>query len=490
MCSTRLAGRHAKARNRPKTWQKPVQMVPRPDVQANESAHQDQSYQEIFADECRLAIRADQQEINRSQEETNYMLRVLASRLPLPGDAPANPSKAYEKTLRYFLPSREDKAALQKMSQKDVCNAFRAKGGFWKHIRSISHKQECVVFYIDSPEAEKEIRTRKAEISDTLGLSRNCKIIDDNYLVHATLFDFDMKTLPRPNERISEWSESNGVKIVQASWRHQQLILSLDTLADAKILCGKKRVYLEGQRGKVKYEPQCGKCAESHNTKDCNNTLMKKCRNCLLGHEAWSLQCRNPEVSKMREKAHEWRQKGPSWASQEPHGWAPPPQKRYRNPVWRRDPTLNASKSVNAANVANSVSDESCQVTMTGEVTRADKCDDRPKKRRVEIYEETGPPNVPIYFPRNQGSIQKHSSASSTPPTSFSSNPSRFTSGPDEMIGSDANNTSGGHTVTQAPQKETTGPKVGKASKGSQPLLIDDWIERENLKDRQNNASH
>ena len=47
---------------------------------------------------------------------------------------------------------------------------------------------------------------------------------------------------------------------------------------------------------------------------ECQSKLFK-CPNCGREHPAWSLECENPEVKKMRAKCTHWREQGPPWAS-------------------------------------------------------------------------------------------------------------------------------------------------------------------------------
>ena len=109
---------------------------------------------------------------------------------------------------------------------------------------------------LDSSDVKADIEKQVWKVPRILGVSARCKGLSDNYLLVAVRFAFRQATLPKPNDHIVDWSHHNGVSIVQASWQHAQLILSMASTEDALTLFSKPSVFLDGQEGEVEYARQ------------------------------------------------------------------------------------------------------------------------------------------------------------------------------------------------------------------------------------------
>lgn len=66
-------------------------------------------------------------------------------------------------------------------------------------------------------------------------------------------------------------------------------------------------------------DTRCGQCAGFHDLRNCRKRSVQ-CPNCGQGHQAWSLDCKDPAVLKMRKTCTSWRERGPRWAPRPQHG--------------------------------------------------------------------------------------------------------------------------------------------------------------------------
>ena len=188
------------------------------------------------------------------QRVYQMQIRSLLQHLQAPTrpDLARSNNRARQSVIRYSLATQADVVKVQNMSPQTIIDVFESAGNEWGHIKAALHQGRRLNLYLDSPEVEGHLRAQHSEIRSILQLSAGCKVLNDQYLVVATLLDLKKQELPNPDQQKLIWSKTNGVEILKAYWTHSQLVLSLGSLEDAVALCERPWVFFNGTRGIVK----------------------------------------------------------------------------------------------------------------------------------------------------------------------------------------------------------------------------------------------
>lgn len=229
---------------------------PRPDVQANQ-----QNTEKFIAsmltvlNETTLDIRLQRERLQNDGTTLLAAVRKLTMQTPALRTAVEEPKRAPKIIVRCSL-ATDDNDTVDLLTDKKIADSFQAEGGIWSHVRATDRKPGLLHLYLDSSDVKADIEKQVWKVPRILGVSARCNGLSDHYLVVAVRFAFRQATLPKPKDHIVDWSHHNGVSIVQASWRHAQLILSMASKEDASTLCSKPSVFLDGQEGEVEYARQ------------------------------------------------------------------------------------------------------------------------------------------------------------------------------------------------------------------------------------------
>ena len=102
-----------------------------------------------------------------------------------------------------------------------------------------THKKQTSLYLRPScEEAEAHLREKgEALLPGILGISFDCKILEEGYTVCATGFGINKRTFKNPRQQLEKWSEANGVDFTRASWMTGKLILTVKTREQARRLC-------------------------------------------------------------------------------------------------------------------------------------------------------------------------------------------------------------------------------------------------------------
>lgn len=153
-------------------------------------------------------------------------------------------------TLRFSLKTPADVARVKSLKNAGIVGEFNKAGNPFHHIRAcgiVAHAQ-TLFLYISNPIAEKQIHEQVSGIGEILGLSIECGLIPEKYLVQVFGFQWDRKEFKNAALFMDGWSRQNGVKIHKAYWTYNKLILEFHERNDAESLLNRV-VYLSGYFG-------------------------------------------------------------------------------------------------------------------------------------------------------------------------------------------------------------------------------------------------
>lgn len=154
--------------------------------------------------------------------------------------------------LRYSLKTQEDINICKTLKAAGLVEKFHIAGAPFNQIRSsnIDAKTKTLFLYIHNQEADRLIRQQLGRIGEILGLSPQCSIIREKYLVHVLGLTWNRDDFKKPDLFIRGWSMQNNVNIRTAYWSNKKLLLEFDERGDAESLVAKNSiVYLSGFHG-------------------------------------------------------------------------------------------------------------------------------------------------------------------------------------------------------------------------------------------------
>lgn len=153
--------------------------------------------------------------------------------------------------VRVRLDRIQDRQRIKEMSSVELGNKFAACGDIWQSITAIRHGQSGRILniYAITWDVQKQMIARQAEITNILGVSNDCRVVNRDYLVKVMGLDHatNKNTMPDLTQHMAKCSRDHGVSIREAYWSKQKPVLSLDNPTDAVKLCSLKSISLAFQ---------------------------------------------------------------------------------------------------------------------------------------------------------------------------------------------------------------------------------------------------
>ena len=144
--------------------------------------------------------------------------------------------------------TEDDIKRIDDMGTEKIHELFKTAGEVLRsNVVSNRRKNNVLLLRLKSLQFEDQVWKSGPEIANLLGLSQQCRVRTDVYLIEATRCRFDKLSRPDAMLSIPRWSKDNDITFIRGFWKSNRLVLALASLEDALFLIEKGKLYLNGR---------------------------------------------------------------------------------------------------------------------------------------------------------------------------------------------------------------------------------------------------